>query len=108
MSDFETLRERALAIRKMYDALNEQQRNRKWDAKDHAMGFVGDVGDLMKLIAAKEGVRPGTDTDSRLGHELADCLWSLFILAEHYNIDLEKEFTRTMDYLEKRIAKGVA
>ncbi|HTH71892.1 MAG TPA: hypothetical protein VL737_00835 [Candidatus Pristimantibacillus sp.] len=105
MSDFEELRDRAIAIREQYDKLNEEQRGRKWDAKDHAMGFVGDVGDLMKLVAAKEGVRAGTDIDSRLGHELADCLWSLFILAEHYDIDLKKEFERTMDYLDKRIAK---
>lgn len=105
MSDFEELKNRAIEIRKMYDGLNQTQRGRKWDPKDHAMGFVGDVGDLMKLVAAKEGVRAGADVDSRLGHELADCLWSLFILAEHYNIDLKKEFVRTMDYLEKRIAK---
>lgn len=108
MSDFDALKQRAIAIRKMYDDLNQKQRGRQWDAKDHAMGFVGDVGDLMKLVAAKEGVRPAADVDSRLGHELADCLWSLFILAEHYNIDLDKEFERTMDYLEKRIEKEMA
>ena len=103
MSDITELRERALEIRRKYDELNKAQHNGAWGPKDHAMGFVGDVGDLMKLIAAKEGIRAGTDIDSRLGHELADCLWSLFVLAEHYNIDLEKEFKRTMDYLDKRI-----
>lgn len=105
MSEFEELKQRAIKVRQMYDELNQKARNRKWDAKDHAMGFVGDVGDLMKLVAAKEGVRAGADIDSRLGHELADCLWSIFILAEHYDIDLKKEFDRTMDYLEKRITK---
>jgi NTP pyrophosphatase (non-canonical NTP hydrolase) len=105
MSDFNELRDRARQIRAKYDDLNMKQRGRKWDAKDHAMGFVGDVGDLMKLVAAKEGVRVSPDVDSRLGHELSDCLWSLFILADHYDIDLESEFARTMNYLEKRIAK---
>ena len=108
MSEFEELKQRAITVRQMYDELNQKQRGRKWDAKDHAMGFVGDVGDLMKLVAAKEGVRAGADIDSRLGHELSDCLWSLFILAEHYNIDLKKEFERTMGYLEKRITKELA
>ena len=108
MSDLRDAQKRALEIRAMYDELNKKQRNHTWDAKDHAMGFVGDVGDLMKLVAAKEGVRAGADVDSRLGHELADCLWSVFVLADHYNIDLEKEFVRTMDYLEKRIAKELA
>lgn len=107
MSDLNDLQKRALKIRSDYDALNMKQRGRKWTAKDHAMGFVGDVGDLMKLVAAKEGVRPAANVDSQLGHELADCMWSVFVLADHYGIDVEKEFIRTMDYLEKRI-KGAA
>ncbi len=103
MSDFKDIKERALAILKAYDELNISQGRKAWSAKDHAMGFVGDVGDLMKLVAAKEGVRAGTDIDSRLGHELADCLWSILVIANHYGIDVEKEFVRTMDYLDKRI-----
>ena len=105
MSTINDLQKRALEIRSMYDELNKRQRGRVWNAKDHAMGFVGDVGDLMKLVAAKEGVRAGADIDSRLGHELADCMWSVFVIANHYGVDMEKEFARTMDYLEKRITK---
>lgn len=105
MSDVHDLHKRALEIRTLYDTLNKKQRGKVWGPKEHAMGFVGDVGDLMKLVAAKEGVRAGADVDSRLGHELADCLWSVFILADHYKVDLEKEFKRTMKYLEKRITK---
>lgn len=108
MSDFEELKNRAVKIREMYDDLNQQQRDRKWDAKDYAMGFVGDVGDLMKLVAAKEGMRAGADIDNRLGHELADCLWSVLVLAEYYGIDLKNDFERTMDHLEKRISKELS
>jgi NTP pyrophosphatase (non-canonical NTP hydrolase) len=105
MTDFQDLQRRTLEIKAKYDELNLKQRRHIWTVKDYAMGFGGDVGDLMKLVAAKEGVRAGADIDSQLGHELADCLWSVIVLADHYGIDLGKEFVRTMNYLEKRIAK---
>ncbi len=105
MSDISDLKKQALEIRAKYDELNIKQHGKKWTPRDHAMGFVGDVGDLMKLVAAKEGVRSYPDVDSRLGHELADCLWSIFVLADEYGIDLEEAFSRTMAYLDKRISK---
>ncbi len=103
MSDFKNLQNRALEIWQHYRKYNKRTYGREWSGEELAMGFVGDVGDLMELIAAKEGIRPANDVDSKLGHELSDCLWSIIVLAEKYKVDLEKEFGRTMDYLEKRI-----
>jgi len=108
MSDLAELQARALAIKDLYDVANRHQRDRTWDVKDYAMGLVGDTGDLMKLVAAKEGVRAGTDVDSQLGHELADILWSILVIADNYDIDLNAEFERTMKYLQKRITEGQA
>jgi NTP pyrophosphatase (non-canonical NTP hydrolase) len=68
------------------------------------LGFLGDVGDLAKLVQGKAGVRPRTDLDDALAHELADCLWSVLTLADCYDVDLEAAFTKTMrdiaDHLE--------
>ncbi len=66
-------------------------------------GFVVDVGDLMKLVMIKEGYREGENVDERLRHELSDCLWSILVLAKKYDVNLEKEFVKTMRELEKRI-----
>lgn len=35
-----------------------------------------------------------------LAHELADCLWSVFVLAHMLDVGLEAAFARTMDDLE--------
>ena len=67
-------------------------------------GFVGDVGDLVKLVMAKEGIREVENVDDKLKHELADCLWSILVIASNYGIDIEKSFMETMDELEKRIS----
>ena len=66
-------------------------------------GFVGDVGDLSKIIMAKHGLRSMDDVDAKLAHELSDCLWSILVLSDKYHIDLAAAFLQTMDGLDKRI-----
>ena len=67
------------------------------------LGFVGDVGDLAKLLIAENDCRNIPDSKQKLEHELADCLWSILVLANEYGINLEKSFFETMDSLEKHI-----
>jgi len=58
----------------------------------------------MKLIMTKSGVRSTDSVDEKLAHELSDCLWSLLVLADKYNINLEKSFLDTMTKFEERIS----
>jgi NTP pyrophosphatase (non-canonical NTP hydrolase) len=104
MTDLKHLQARALEVAAKYDELNSKADRQLWNNKDYAMGFVGDVGDLLKLVQAKEGVRHIDDVEAKLAHELADCLWCVLVLARRYDIDLEKEFMGTMDELKERIA----
>lgn len=102
------LTRRAVEIREQYDRLNTASGNLAWNEQNFMAGFVGDVGDLSKIIMAKHGLRPMEDVDAKLAHELADCLWSVLVLADKYGVDLNAEFTKTMDQLEARIAKANA
>lgn len=97
------LQKRANEIRDLYDTHNLKERGIKWTRLQLAQGFVGDVGDLQKIVMAKEGLREMDDVDAKLEHELADCLWSVLVLAEKYNVDIETAFLHTMNGLEKRI-----
>jgi uncharacterized protein YabN with tetrapyrrole methylase and pyrophosphatase domain len=97
------LQARALEIRRKYDKLSAKDGHDKWNGKEFMMGFVGDVGDLTKIIMAKENLRTMENIDTKLAHELSDCLWSVLVLADHYKVDLEQEFAKTMDELEQRI-----
>lgn len=100
------LQKRANEIRELYDKYNLKTKGVQWTRLQLAQGFVGDVGDLQKLVMAKDGLRDIDDIDTKLAHELSDCLWSVFVLAQKYDIDLEKAFLLTMDELEKRISLG--
>ena len=94
---------RALAVRRRYAELERRAYGREWSGEELALGFVGDVGDLVKLVQAREGVRTIEDADALLAHELADCLWSVLVLADRYEVDLERAFGETMDELEARL-----
>lgn len=104
--DFKDIQKRALEIREKYSQFELTKTGREWTNSQIMEGFVGDVGDLMKLIMAKEGAREIEDVDKKLAHELADCLWCVIVLAQKYGLDLETSFMKTMDELEVRITNG--
>jgi NTP pyrophosphatase (non-canonical NTP hydrolase) len=101
---FSDLTQKALAVRDHYDELQVVDGHKKWGAQDRAMGFVGDVGDLAKLVMAKQQLRRGpVNLDEELAHELSDCLWSVMVLANELGIDLEHAFVKSMEELHIRI-----
>lgn len=105
---FEELQKRAIEIRDKYDNLNQQKRGLTWNEQQLMAGFVGDVGDLSKIVMAKHGLRAMDDVDEKLAHELSDCLWSILVLASRYDINLANEFQKTMDGLDSRINAELA
>ena len=70
---FAEVADRALRARQRYAEVEQARYGRRWTAEEVALGFVGDVGDLAKLVLAEAGVRQILDHRERLGHELADC-----------------------------------
>lgn len=101
--EFKALSYRATVIRQYYSQLEQKRYGRSWTDEEIALGFVGDVGDLAKLVMAHNGIRNIAEANSKMAHELADCLWSIMILSQCYGIDLEQTFLQTMDDLEKEI-----
>jgi len=103
------LTRRGVAVRARFAAAETARGGAAWSRAELAQGFVGDVGALMKLVMAKEGRRAGpANLDTKLEHELADCLWSVLVLAEAYGVDLEKAFATTMTELEGKLPGGAA
>ncbi|GAA2333752.1 nucleotide pyrophosphohydrolase [Dactylosporangium salmoneum] len=102
--DLEALQARAIAIADLYDRRNVAAGRGAWSTGDLALGFAGDVGDLAKLVMAVDGRREIENARERLGHELADCLWSVLVLAERYGVDLPAEFARMTDGIERALS----
>jgi len=98
--DFDSAMERARHVRGLLAELERARHGREWNIEEIALGFVGDVGDLAKLVQAAAGIRQADDLENRLAHELADCLWAVLILSDKLGVDLERAFGETMDRLE--------
>lgn len=91
---FKDIEKAALQLNDLYEQLEVKRWGRVWSTAELALGFVGDVGDLAKLIQANAGIRDIDDCEKKLGHELSDCLWSIIVLANKCGIDLEAEFVK--------------
>lgn len=103
--ELKALMQRAVEVREQYAALETRKYGRAWTDEEIALGFVGDVGDLMKLVMSQNGIRPIPDAQEKLAHELADCLWCVLVLAHKYNVDIEQAFLQTMDGIEQSIQR---
>jgi len=100
---FKEIIRKAKEIKKTYQKHNKKSGHKKWTAIEYTQGLIGDVGDLTKLIMAKNKYRAGENIDKKLAHEISDCLWSIIVIADELNINLEKVFFSTMKDLEKKI-----
>ena len=85
--EFRILVQKAREIKAAYAELNKKKGEKNWGVAQYTQGLVGDIGDLMKLVMAKEGFRTYNNVDKKLAHELADCLWSIIVLADELSID---------------------
>ena len=101
--DFQNIIDRALTIRKLYEDKEKLLYGSSWTSEEIALGFVGDVGDLAKLVVAENGKRKIENSKEKLEHEISDCLWSLIVLAHLHQIDIEKSFLKTMDELKNHL-----
>jgi NTP pyrophosphatase (non-canonical NTP hydrolase) len=104
MTDLGLLMAPALAIADAYDRLNLAERGRTWTTEELTLGFMGDVGDLAKLVMADAGTRDIPGHRERLGHELADCLWAVLVIAARSGVDLAAEFDACIELLDGTIA----
>lgn len=107
LGDLERL---ALQLNELYEQLEVKRYGRVWTTEELALGFVGDVGDLAKLIQANAGIRHIDDCKAKLGHELSDCLWSIIVLAHKCGVDLESEFVKNtrelVEYVSSELGTG--
>ncbi len=100
--EFSELVSKAREVKEKYRETSQQQVG----VAEYAKGFMGDVGDLVKLVMAKNEFRKGENVDEKLVHELSDCLWSILVIADELEIDIGSKFMEEMDILRKKIERG--
>ena len=99
--DIKKLQRITKQIKDAYADMNRKKGKEVFRAKDYADAFVGDVGDLMKILISYSK-RPTRDGYKKISHKLADCLWSILAITDELGIDIEKEYLINMEYLKQK------
>jgi phosphoribosyl-ATP pyrophosphohydrolase len=101
--EIKDLQKTVLSIREKYSEYEKSEYGKSWSTKDITMGLVGDVGDLVKLVMAKEGVRREENIGDKLAYEITNCIWSLLVIADKYDLDLEKVLVDSLERMDNNL-----
>ncbi|MEI8339402.1 MAG: hypothetical protein WCF94_01935 [bacterium] len=97
--------DKAVHVQELYHNFEDKKSFKHWNTEQTYNALVSDVGDLGRLVLAKEGYREDDGADKSLEHELAEILMATLVLTEHYKIDLEKAYLNEVDRLEGELSK---
>jgi len=102
-------RTEALAVRALYEVLEERFNGKTWSLHELMIGFSNDVGYIGRLLLAHDGTWGiEGDAEAELRHKLAESMWWLFVLADKLDIDLDSAFTDTMARIRTGLEATVA
>jgi len=92
-------------FRKINDKL-DIERGKAWTPFVMVTDLLEEAGEVATVIKGLEGFNPPDKpkTKEMLATELSDLLYIIFVLAEHYGIELEESFLQTVnDYIVSRL-----
>ena len=101
--EFQKIIHRALDLRRQYEIKETNLYGSPSSSVNIAEGFAGDVNNLVKLVMAEHGQREIANSKEKLDAQLAHCLWSVVVLANMHNVNLENSFMEAMDRLENHL-----
>ena len=84
----------------------ERVRTKKWTPEAMLTDLTEEVGELANAILVKEGFKNEKRAKADLVDSICDILFDVFMIAEEYNIDVEKEYLKVLEQLQARIKKG--
>lgn len=75
-----------------------------WSPLSMVCAVMEELGEVAREINSIEGYKPkkSVENNSKLEEELADLLFSIICIANHYKVDLAKELNKSIDKYTKR------
>ena len=70
------------------------------------MYFMEEVGELANAIQTDEGFKSKKRKKSDVTNSVCDSLYELLLIADHYHIDLDKEYPAVLEEIETRRKNG--
>ena len=97
-----TLRDAQHLWRKNFRKINDKldpERGKGWTPFVMVADLLEEAGEVASAVKGLEGFKPPEKpkTKEMLATELSDLLYMIFVLAEHYGIELEESFLQTVN-----------
>ncbi len=83
----------------------EKTRAKKWTPEAMLADLTEEVGELANSILVKEGFKNKKRQKADLVDSICDSLFDLYMIAEYYGVDVEKEYLKVLQQLKERIRK---
>lgn len=83
-------------------------RGKGWNPFVIVTDLLEEAGEVASTVKGLEGYKPPEKpkTKQMLATELSDLLYAIFVLAEHYKLDLEETFLKTIEGYRSRFLPG--
>jgi NTP pyrophosphatase (non-canonical NTP hydrolase) len=89
--------------RKLVEVLEKEAK--PWNPIERFADLVEEVGELANALLVEEGVKNKGRLFADLKDSLCDILFDMLTIANHYGIDLSKEYRKVLKDMEKRIER---
>ena len=102
-----TLLEAQRLSAKIFREINDKLdviRGKSWNPFVIVTDLLEEAGEVASAVKGLEGYKPPEKpkTKQMLATELSDMLYAIFVLAEHYNLNLEETFLKTIQNYKSR------
>lgn len=101
-----TLRETQKIAFQVFKEINDLKKL-DWSPFVIVTDLLEEAGEVASAVKSLEGYKPPekVKTKEMLATELSDLLYGMFVLAEHYKIDMEEAFMQTLQDYKRRFLK---
>jgi len=97
-----TLNEAAEETKKVVSKMPDKN----WTIHNRFTELVEEVGELANAIQTDEGFKTQKRKKSEVIDSICDVLFEIFNIANHYKVDLDKEYPQILKQLKERTKKG--
>jgi NTP pyrophosphatase (non-canonical NTP hydrolase) len=87
-------------------AVAEKINNENWTIHTRFVELVEEVGELANAIQTEEGFKSKKRKKSDVTNSVCDILFEIMMIADHYNIDLDKEYPAVLEEIDERNKNG--
>ena len=86
--------------------VKDKMPGKPWGIYQRFNDLVEETGELANAIQVKEGWKTKNRAKADLVNSVCDVLYSILLIADHYDIDLEVEYRAVLEEIDTRRKEG--